>query len=143
MVVRGAKGTGLLQIGNDGRGARAECVNLRILAVDDDMLVLMSTAAMIEDLGHAALEASSGEAALALLRGGAEVDMVITDQAMPAMTGVELAVAIAREWPHIPVLVATGYSELPPGSPPLPLIGKPFAERDLARAIEGALLPES
>jgi CheY-like chemotaxis protein len=84
---------------------------------------------------------SSGEAALTLLRGEAEIDIVITDQAMPSMTGVELAGAIAREWPHIPVILATGYSELPPGSPQLPVVHKPFTERDLAREIERALRP--
>jgi len=131
----------LLQTGNNGRTIATAGANLRVLAVDDDALVLMSTAAMLEELGHAALEASSGEAALTLLRGEAEIDIVITDQAMPSMTGVELAGAIAREWPHIPVILATGYSELPPGSPQLPVVHKPFTERDLAREIERALRP--
>lgn len=129
----------LLQTGNDGRSPATAGANLRILAVDDDALVLMSTAAMLEELGHAALEASSGEAALALLRGDSGIDIVVTDQAMPSMTGVELAGAIAREWPHIRVILATGYSELPPGSPPLAMVQKPFTERDLAREIERAL----
>lgn len=112
---------------------------LTILTVDDDALVLMSTSAMIEDLGHVVLEAASAQQALTILRGGASVDLVITDQAMPEMTGVELAQKLNKEWPTLPVVLATGYSDLPPGSPPFPMIGKPFSEKDLARTIANAL----
>lgn len=111
---------------------------LTILAVDDDALVLMSTSAMIEELGHSVIEAVSAREALGVLRDGAPVDLVITDQAMPEMTGVELARAVQTEWPHVPVVLATGYSDLPPGSPPVAMIGKPFSETDLARTIEEA-----
>ena len=109
---------------------------LTILAVDDDPLVLMSAAVMIEELGHTVIEAASGAQALDILRDGARVDMVITDQSMPGMTGVQLAQSIQKEMPGVPVLLATGYSDLPPGSPQFPMIGKPFSEGDLARMIE-------
>jgi CheY-like chemotaxis protein len=108
---------------------------LTILAVDDDALVLLSIAAMIEELGHVVLEAYSGAQALAILRNGARVDMVLTDQSMPEMTGVQLAQAIQSEMQGLPVVLATGYSDLPPGSPSFPMIGKPFTEKDLARVI--------
>ena len=65
--------------------------------------------------------------------------MVFTDQSMPEMTGVQLAQSAQSEQPGVPVVLATGYSDLPPGSPQFPMIGKPFNERDLARAIESAL----
>lgn len=112
---------------------------LTILAVDDDPLVLMSTGAMLEELGHTVIEANSGAEALAVLRGGAKIDMLFTDQSMPEMTGVQLAQSAQSEWPGLPVVLATGYSDLPPGSPRFPMIGKPFNESDLARAIENAL----
>lgn len=112
---------------------------LTVLAVDDDALVLMSTSAMIEELGHTVIEATSGAQALSLLRDGARVDLVITDQAMPAMTGVQLAQAVQNEWPGMPVVLATGYSDLPPGSPDFPMIGKPFSEKELARTIAGVV----
>ena len=112
---------------------------LTILAVDDDALVLMSTSAMLEELGHSVLEATSARQALELIRNGAAVDLVITDQAMPEMTGVELAQALRSERPGLPVVLATGYSDLPPGAPPLPMIGKPFSERDLAQTIADVL----
>ena len=59
----------------------------RVLVVDDDPMVVASTAAMLEDLGHVVIEALSGARALDLLRSGAKVDVVITDHAMPGMTG--------------------------------------------------------
>jgi PAS domain S-box-containing protein len=105
---------------------------LRVLAVDDDGLVLFNTTAMLEDLGHTVLEAYSGAGALEILRREA-VDLVITDQAMPGMTGMQLIGAIKAEWPEMSVILATGYAELPGGAEAkVPKLGKPFSEKDLA-----------
>ncbi|MGB7775259.1 MAG: PAS domain S-box protein, partial [Pseudolabrys sp.] len=87
---------------------------LTILAVDDDALVLMNTVSMLEDLGHAVFEAYSGKEALEILRREDSIDLVVTDQAMPKMTGTELAKVIRSEWPDFPVLLATGYADLGP-----------------------------
>jgi CheY-like chemotaxis protein/two-component sensor histidine kinase len=109
---------------------------LAILVVDDDNLVLMNTVAMLEDLGHSVVEATSGEQALRLLRRGASIDLVITDQLMPGMTGTELVDAIRSERPDVPAILATGYSELAAGAAPkLERLSKPFTQDDLARAI--------
>jgi PAS domain S-box-containing protein len=109
---------------------------LVILAVDDDPLVLLNTAAMLEDLGHTVLEATSGMDALEIIRRKGGIDVVITDQAMPLMTGSELAVAIRAEKPDLPVILATGYAELPPGADGgLPRLSKPFRQHQLADAI--------
>jgi len=108
---------------------------LKVLAVDDDSLVLFNTIAMLEDLGHTALEARSGREALDILKKNA-VDLVITDQAMPQMSGLELASAIQAQWPGLPVILATGYAELPAGAAQnLQKLGKPFSEDELAGAI--------
>lgn len=112
---------------------------LTILAVDDDALVLMSTSAMLEELGHKVLQAMSGQVTLDLLQDDRDVDLVITDQAMPGMTGVELALAVNKRWPKLTIVVATGYRDLPPGSPPYPMISKPFGEKDLERVISDVL----
>jgi len=110
---------------------------LVIVAVDDDPLVLMNTTAMLEDLGHTVIDALSGTEALQKLQDAAEVDLVITDHAMPAMTGSQLAQQIRERWPSLPVVLATGYAELPPGgNEELPRLSKPFSQADLAQAVE-------
>jgi len=97
--------------------------------------VLFNTSAMLEELGHSVREAASGAEALAILR-KEKVDLLITDQAMPRMTGVQLLETVHAEWPGLPVILATGYAELPGGAGAgLPKLNKPFSERDLARAI--------
>jgi PAS domain S-box-containing protein len=113
---------------------------LSVLVADDDVLVLENTAAMLEDLGHAVIEARSGEEALALLRRTRTVDLVVTDYAMPGMTGLQLAEAVVAERPGTPFLLSTGYAELPSGERSnLPRIAKPFDQTALAKAIEAAM----
>ena len=109
---------------------------LRILAVDDDGLVLMNTTLMLEDLGHTVFEAMAGPEALDILR-KQQVDLVISDHAMPRMTGAQLAEAIRNEWPDMPIILATGYAEIPEGAGifNLPRLGKPFSQMQLAEAI--------
>ncbi|MBB3310043.1 PAS domain S-box-containing protein [Rhizobium sp. BK196] len=109
---------------------------LRILAVDDDGLVLMNTALMLEDLGHTVIEATAGADALDILR-HESVDLVISDHAMPRMTGSQLALAIRSEWPDMPIILATGFAEIPEGAgiTDIPRLGKPFSQAQLAEAI--------
>src|SRR6185312_12635755 len=60
----------------------------------------------------------------------------ITDQVMPRMTGLELAAAISKLRPDLPVLIATGYAEMEPGSGAgLPKLSKPFTQAELATRI--------
>ena len=109
---------------------------LRILAVDDDPLVLINTLIMLEDLGHTPIEANSGEDALRILRSGSQVDLVITDHAMPRMSGSQLAAKIHEERPGLRIVLATGYAELPEGSDRnLPRLAKPFSQNELASVI--------
>lgn len=111
--------------------------SLLVLAVDDDALIQMNTVAMLEELGHRVLEASNGVEALDIVRQNAEIDVVLTDFAMPKMTGRDLAIAIAREKPGLPVILATGYAELPPGEKiDVRLLPKPFGLTELARALK-------
>ena len=113
---------------------------LVVLAVDDDGLVLMNTAVMLQDMGHTVFEATSGNQALEILRREPSVDLVITDHAMPRMTGAQLAAAIKAERPGLPVILATGYAELPPGvDANLPKLGKPFRQQELMQAVTAAI----
>ena len=111
--------------------------SLVVLAVDDDGLVLTNTVAMLDDLGHAGIAASSGKEALDILRQRGPVDLVITDYAMPHMTGLQLVNAIKKEWPELPVIIATGFAEMDSEiQTGLPKLAKPFTEVELARELE-------
>jgi len=104
--------------------------------VDDDSLVLTNTIAMLEDLGHTVFPASSGKEALDILRREDSVDLVIADQVMPHMTGLQLAEAIQKEWPDLSVIIATGYAEIEPGvGMGLPKLSKAFTEDELAEKL--------
>ncbi|KKB79420.1 hypothetical protein VW29_17845 [Devosia limi DSM 17137] len=108
--------------------------------VDDDVLINMNTTDMVQDLGHAALEAYSGAQALTLLQSGARIDLLLTDYAMPGMTGVELAHAAQALIPGLPVLLATGYADLPDGVQcALPRLNKPYDQHQLKAQLEPLL----
>jgi PAS domain S-box-containing protein len=109
---------------------------LVVLAVDDDPLVLTNTLAMLEDLGHIAHGVSSGIAALEVLRQENSIDVVITDQVMPRMTGLQLANKIKAEWPKLPVILATGFAEMAAGSFEFARLSKPFSQTELAETLK-------
>lgn len=113
---------------------------LNILAVDDDALVLINTAALLEDLGHGVIEADSAAEALKVFEARDDIDLVVTDQAMPNMTGVDLIAAIDGIRPGTPVIIASGYGEgvETPGRDTVRL-SKPFNQLRLADAIAQAM----
>jgi PAS domain S-box-containing protein len=112
---------------------RLEAPPSTILVVDDDVLIAMSTVDMLEDLGHTVIEANSGAKALEILQREAAIDLILTDYAMPGMTGVELAQTARTLRPGIPVLLATGYAELhETGNLDFPRLTKPYQQHQLA-----------
>src|SRR6266702_5039472 len=84
----------------------------RILFVDDDLLIAGSTVDLLKDPVHQVIEAHSAIEALRLLEGGLAADLLITDHAMPGMTGVELAREVRRQYARLPILLATECAEL-------------------------------
>lgn len=115
---------------------------MKILVVDDEPLLAMTAADMLTDLGHTALEAGSGKEALALLREHGDIALMITDHAMPEMTGVQLIAAALTLQPDLRVLLVSGYDSLPDASGlKVDRLPKPYFENDLiaaiARAMEG------
>lgn len=113
---------------------------LSVLLIDDDDLVLSSTKAMLEDLGHHVVAVSSGEAALEAIRRGTRVNIVVADFAMPGMTGLQLAVKIRAMRPTMPILIASGHAELPTDAEvDLPRLKKPFKQADLAAAVQSVI----
>ena len=101
------------------------------LLVDDEELVRASTAAMLAELGYAVVEAASGEEALKLVENGLAVELLVTDQLMPGMTGSELAREVhARRGSSI--LIISGFSEVDMDAPHVPHLMKPFGQAELA-----------
>ncbi|MEA3197171.1 MAG: hypothetical protein QOF32_1223, partial [Gammaproteobacteria bacterium] len=111
-----------------------------ILVVDDDPLIAMSTVDMLEDLGHTVIGVNSGAQALEIINGGKNLDLLMTDQAMPGMTGIQLAEIVRQKRPELPVLLATGYTDLPAGKlVNLPRLSKPYQQAQLQAQIERLL----
>lgn len=115
---------------------------LRILAVDDDPIVLMNTAMMLEDMGHRPFEATSASKALAIL-GVEQIDLLVTDYAMPGMTGAELIERARALQPGLRVILVSGYVELPDAVEiGIPRLAKPFTEAELASAVAATAAAE-
>jgi CheY-like chemotaxis protein len=111
-----------------------------ILFVDDDPLIAMSTTEMLEDLGHHVIGASSGRHALDIIKSEQPIDLMVTDHVMPGMTGIELAAASREVRPSLPILLATGYAELPEGAQlDLPRLAKPYHQDQLRDRLDQLL----
>ena len=111
----------------------------RILVVDDEPFVCDAVKMMLNFDGHVVETASNGKEALALFEPG-KFDLVITDYAMPAMKGDELAAAIKARCATQPIVMVTAYAEmLQAGGHPLKgvdvIISKPFLLQNLREAI--------
>jgi CheY-like chemotaxis protein len=113
---------------------------LRILAVDDDPLVLAGTTSMLEHLGHSVLAVSSAEEALAMFRTAAQVDLVLSDQVMPGMSGAHLVETLRKTHAALPMILASGFAEQPGSLHSSTVkLAKPFDMAQLAHAISQAL----
>jgi CheY-like chemotaxis protein len=109
---------------------------ISILVVDDDPLVLSTTVEMLCFAGYEAVGASSAKQALKLLDQSSAFSILVTDHAMPGMTGVELAASVAESHPAIRVVLASGYAELPDDAPGvIARLQKPYGRADLLAAI--------
>ena len=113
--------------------------NLRILLVDDHPEVRSTTAAVLADLGHEITEASNGADALEALRAGdCSYDMMISDYAMPHLSGTDFLRQAREICPGVAALIITGYAEAeaindrPAG---VEVLQKPFTPRDLEDAM--------
>jgi PAS domain S-box-containing protein len=114
----------------------------RILLVDDEDLVRAATADMLREMGHAVIEAASGPAALARLRSGADIDLLVTDDLMPHMRGSTLVRDAQSIRPGLRALVITGATQASAEVADWPRLAKPFRETDLAREVARLLCAE-
>lgn len=123
--------------------AAPEIPKKKILVVDDEPFVCDAVKMMLAFDGHDVQTANSGREALELF-GKSKFDLVITDFAMPAMKGDELAVTIKSRVPGQPVIMITAYAEMLQSSGnPLPgvdcVISKPFLLENLREALRKVL----
>ncbi|WP_448098408.1 PAS domain S-box protein [Luteibacter yeojuensis] len=110
-----------------------------ILVVDDDPLVLSTTVEMLCFAGYDAAGAASAKQALSLLGASPGISVVVTDHAMPGMTGAELAAQLAETHPSMRVILASGYAELPDDTPGVRArLQKPYGRSELLAAIRQA-----
>jgi CheY-like chemotaxis protein len=114
----------------------------RILVADDQEIICELLAEYLQADGHQVTTAANGTEALDRFREGA-FDVVITDQSMPGLNGVQLAEAIKSTHPDLPVILLTGFGDelqatgqLPPGIDLI--VGKPVSASDLRRALARA-----
>ena len=146
-IGKGTTATIWLRVADPSGDARAEepsdenvvaaARSLRILAVDDDPIVLLNTATTLSDMGHHVLQAESGPAALDVLA-SEPVDLLLTDYTMPRMTGAELIDKAREARPDLKVIIASGFASVPEGRAlGVPRLAKPFSDVDLAGAIAG------
>ena len=126
----------LVSVASERKPVRIRRESMRILLVDDDALVRTSTADMLTDLGHVVLEEPSGADALRVLASDSEIDVVVTDFAMPEMNGFDLATKIRQMNGDMPIILATGYAELPiDATINFPRLAKPYTQEQLAEAL--------
>jgi CheY-like chemotaxis protein len=127
---------------SEPNGFAATTRRCSVLLVDDDEMVGDAITAMLEEFGHSVAYAGSAAQALELLKSDVEFDLVITDHAMPSMTGAELARRVRAMKPDLPIVLATGYADLARGADPGVLrLAKPF-RRDTLAALLATILPE-
>jgi signal transduction histidine kinase/CheY-like chemotaxis protein len=120
------------------------CVG-RVLLVDDAAEVLVTTGRMLQRAGLHVTSVQSGDAALAELAAGQVFDIVVTDYAMPGLSGVEL-IRLAREMqPGLPGLIITGFHEVDISrlEETASVLRKPFARQDLLAAIAVRITPHA
>ncbi|MDN3566875.1 PAS domain S-box protein [Paeniroseomonas aquatica] len=116
---------------------------LRLLLVEDEAPLRQVMAAALREEGLVVTEAADAPAALRLLDTGLGCDVVLTDQAMPGMTGGALAAALARRRPGLPVALLSGHADPPPPElpPGVPVLLKPLGTAALAARLR-QMVPE-
>jgi signal transduction histidine kinase/DNA-binding response OmpR family regulator len=108
----------------------------RVLLVEDEVLLRMSTADMLEQLGCSVVGVGSGEAALELLAQEADYDLLVTDVGLPGISGEELATKVREQYPSLPVVIASGYGRPSLQGEGIQFVSKPYSSVDLQQALD-------
>lgn len=110
----------------------------RILVVDDEESVGEGLVAVLSMYGYEAAHVTSAGAALRSL-GASRPHAIILDVVLDEEDGLTLYREIAKRWPDVPVVMVTGYADdprLPPDSPRLTRLFKPFDSDEMMEALE-------
>ncbi len=110
----------------------------RVLLVEDEVVLRMSTTDMLEQLGCLVTGVGSGELALELLEKGEPFDLLVTDLGLPGMGGDQLAAKVRHSHPALPVVIASGYGQSGSSLEGMQFIAKPYSSIDLQQALERA-----
>lgn len=110
---------------------------LRILLVEDDALIAIVLAEILDDMGHAIAGIEATEAGAVHAAARVRPDLMIVDASLREGSGID-AVATILQSDAIPHVFMSG-EEVPATCPPAVTLQKPFMRRDLARAIDRAM----
>jgi len=108
----------------------------RILLVEDEVVLRMSTTDMLERLECLVAGVGSGEEALEILSKGGVFDFLLTDLGLPGMSGEELAREVRRRFPDLPVIIASGYGSTGTQPAGVRFVSKPYSAIDLQQALD-------
>jgi CheY-like chemotaxis protein len=121
-----------------GASRDPEQKRLRILLVDDDQVIHYAATAFLVREGHEVESVLNGAQGLERFKAG-DFDLVITDWAMPEMSGDQLAAAVKKISPGTPIIMLTGFADTGPAPSPGAgvdlVLGKPFTLGELRKAI--------
>jgi len=116
--------------------------NEHVLVVEDNDELRRTAVAMLEMLGYRVSKAENAEAALAQLHGGKRIDLLFSDIVMTGrLTGRDLAESVKKLYPHVKILLTTGYAEKASGegAEDWPILNKPYRRQELATRIRNVL----
>ncbi|HQU80524.1 MAG TPA: PAS-domain containing protein [Azonexus sp.] len=111
-----------------------------VLLVEDDPDVRRVVRQQLVDFGYPVIEAENGVQALEMIEQIADIAIVVSDVIMPGgINGRQLAEAVLRDHQHMRIVLMSGYTDEAAGdiTSELPVLAKPFAAQDLARALQG------
>ena len=116
-----------------------------MLVVEDEDALRANIRRLLEGHGYQVVEASNGAGALQALEdpAGQTISLVLTDLRMPVMDGRQLASALARKRPSLPIVFMSGFTaqlmDLRLVSPNLIFLAKPFKDQDLLATVRGQI----
>jgi DNA-binding NtrC family response regulator len=115
-----------------------------ILLVDDEIEIVKSLGEILNRFGYAVIARTDAQAALAVVREGAKIDLVITDYRMPDMDGLEFLNVLRQMNATVPVIVLTAYGAVESYLKSLSLgvyeyINKPIKAKELGRLVQAAI----